>query len=229
MPMVWKVPRADGVHLHEDPAGRRGIRPLGEDAAREAAGKRRRLRDRGPLHARQRAGFLDDLVVEHLPALRRIPLTQQVEVHDEDAPGLEPRVDLLCVTQFAEEQPGRDQRHQGKRDLRDDEQLPQRQERADAAMTGRRGDQLVLEHRHDVGLRGLQRRREAEEDAGEDREPRGEGEHARIQRESGAIDRNGSGSLAVTIALSVQEASAMPAIPPRIESSRLSVSSCGQS
>ena len=58
-----------------------------------------------------------------------------------------------------------------------------------------RRHQLVLQHRDDVRLRRLQRRREAEQDAGQDGQARGEGEHARIERQRGAIDREGQRQL----------------------------------
>ena len=56
-------------------------------------------------------------------------------------------------------------------------------------MRGAGRDDLVLEHRHDVGLRRLNRRRQAEEHAGQNGEGRREGEHPPVDASASSPDR----------------------------------------
>jgi hypothetical protein len=67
--------------------------------------------------------------------------------------------------------------------LRHDQQLSQREQAGEPAPVTTGGNVLVLQHRHDVGTRRLQRRREAEQQPGRDREQRREREHPRIDRQ----------------------------------------------
>ena len=140
--------------------------PFGKDAARAA--RRRAARSaRSPRAVTP--GSADDrlggLLVEDLAALRRVALAPEVEVHDQHAARLEPGVDALRVASGCA---GTGRRR------------PARRARARPATTtstwrsakkprrprwpGAGGHELVLEHRHDVRLRCLHRRREAEEE-----------------------------------------------------------------
>ena len=71
MPDRLEVAEADGVDLDQHAILGRGVGTFRQDAAQQSAGERRVLRDRGVLHARQRARTRSTtLIVEQL---RRAP------------------------------------------------------------------------------------------------------------------------------------------------------------
>ena len=76
--------------------------------------------------------------------------------------GVEPWIDALRVLEAPQEEAGTNQRDQRQGNLRCDEQVAQ----AEQPVRSRRRARLLLQFDDQVGARRLNRRREAEEDAG---------------------------------------------------------------
>ena len=96
----------------------------------------------------------------------RVAIGQQVDAGNQHAVRIEAGVDVLRRLQRAHEQRGADQQHETDRHLCDDQRAAQTLPRPSPAAAAR----FLLERVHRVGPRRLQRRREAEDDAGHDRD-----------------------------------------------------------
>jgi hypothetical protein len=152
----------------------------------QMAAERRRLIQReraagaGVRHARQRAETLFELLPVHgLPGpafLRRKGQRELVEAdvgaERQQMIGADARVDRLYLHQAAQHQPGRDQQHERRADLRDDEHsakaLARRTGAAAVAQRGRGVDPL------------RERRDRSEHEAGRDRDPKRERQHGEV-------------------------------------------------
>ncbi len=134
------------------------------------------------LDAGHRGGALEHALLELAAALFGVALRAEVERQDGEVLGVEAGADLLRVLQAAEEQSGADERHERERDLRGHEHVAQAEE---PVRSGRRA-RLVLELDDQVGTRGLDRRRQAEDHAGRDRHRQREEQHPHVGME---IDR----------------------------------------
>ena len=175
-----EVIRRHRVHLHEHAIARRRVLALGKDAAAQPAGERRRLRDRGLDHPGHAGDTLDRLLVEQLPARRRVAFAPEVEVQDQHAFGFEPGLGPLRVAETLQEHGRGDERDQRQRDLGHDQHFTQGGEpRRAMAVRDDRHD-LVLERRDDVRSRPLDRRREAEHHARRQRQPHRDQQHPAI-------------------------------------------------
>ena len=106
------------------------------------------------------------------PVGQRQPHRQQMRRVDAD-------VQLVQVEEAPHHQPGAGQQDECRREL-DDDQRARPAARAHAAAAG---PPALLQHLVEIRLRHVQRRGEAEDDAGAEADRREEGEHLRVHRE----------------------------------------------
>ena len=133
-----------------------------------------------------------DLVVErHLLGPRVVGDPGRIHESDEHVTRLEAEVGCLQFHERTHEQAAARQQHQRERDLGDDESLPQA-----APARLRTVASAALERLGQLRAPDLQRRREAEEEAGRERDQRREDQHRRIEadlrdaRRAGGRDRD---------------------------------------
>ena len=100
--------------------------------------------------------------------------------------GIEAGTDTAEGEKGANEQRRADQQHQRQRDLADDEQRPS----LALPEAGAGAVAALLQSRVQVGPRGAESREESEQDAGEQRDGKGEGEYAPIDADGGAVFAN---------------------------------------
>ena len=135
---------------------------------------------RTPPRRRQRLDATDDVLDP--PRLRvrcLVCRARQVEAHRHQRRGVEPDRGVLQVEEAADEQRRADQQHQRHRDFGDDEHV------ADAGAAAARGAAAaLLQARLQVGAGRLQRRRQAEDDAGQHGHANGVGERAAVEAAS---------------------------------------------
>src|SRR5205085_5571648 len=97
---------------------------------------------------------------------------------------LETGINALRLLQAAQEQTRANQQDERQRDLRDDQQIAQAEAPRDGTARPRQQRRLILEGSDHVRLRGLQRGREAEDEAGQYRQQQREAKHNFIQPEN---------------------------------------------
>ena len=105
----------------------------------------------------------------------------RADAHRDDALGIEAGGDLLQADEASHQQAGADQQHQRDRDFRDHEEAAQPAPAAAEAAFALRVPAARLERGVEIDARRAQRRREAEEDAGANRDGKGEDEHRGVE------------------------------------------------
>ncbi len=155
-------------------AERRPARRAAERQAGDAADR---------LHAGQRGDALEHAPVEQHPRLvrevragLRIVRLRQPEPRGQHRRGVEAEIDALQPPETLDQQRRADQQHQRERELADDEDAAQARRASGGAGPARR----LAHHRLQLGVRALNRRRQAEEHAGHDRQGGREREHGRV-------------------------------------------------
>src|ERR1044072_6638315 len=135
--------------------------------------------------AGQRTRALGQAAVEVAPLLLRVAEERRVDGDDDGVVRGEAGVNRLRVAEALHEERGAGQHDERERHLREDERIAQTQT-ARTPFSLR----LALEHGHEVGPRSLERGREYEDDAGEDRDYEREDVRARVGRDA-EIDLEG--------------------------------------
>ena len=149
------------------------------EKAEVAAGTAQRddARKAGRFDAGKRFDPLDDLPVEFAPL--RFCVLQQIDVDPgvENFVGIETGIDALRIAQAAQEQAGADQQHQRQRHLRHHENIAKTEALTSLCCCR----SFILQRGHQIGPRGLHRRREPEDNSSRKRQREGKCEHAAIQ------------------------------------------------
>ena len=146
-------------------------------AAAAAAAERHEVRGERRLHAGQRLDAPHDVLdPARLRVVRLVGLARQIEAHRHQRRGVEPDARPLQVEEAADEERRADQQDQREADLRDDQRVAQ----PGAALAGRAAAALA-EALLQAGAGRLQRRNDAEEDAGADRDRDGVGQRAGVE------------------------------------------------
>ncbi len=175
-----EVARAHSAQVRLGPRG--GRLRQAEDARRaraSVAAQGQVAHLRRAAHARQRRRATQQLVVEGggLHGVCRAR-GRKLEGHRQEVLSPEAGVDREHAREALHQQPRAHEEHERERDLGDDEQV------AHAARATRAGAARALLHRLlQVGARGRERGREAEDDAGQKRQAEGEEEYVRVERE----------------------------------------------
>ena len=132
----------------------------------------------GRFHARGGAHILEQLPVEGQQARHGVSVERRVHLEGHQViDGLEAGVGLLQIGQRPHEESGADQQEEGKRHLRGDQRLAQPDR---AAAAGNRAHH-ILQRVPQIHLERLQRRRQAEQHAGEQGEHAVEGQDAQVR------------------------------------------------
>ena len=163
-----------------------------------------------------------DQTREELDPLRVVGVAASRHRHPrgQDVARVEARIDAAERAEAAEHQAGADQQHDRQRDLADDERL------ADAAMPDAGADlaRAVLQRLLHAAARAFERRREAADDRGRERDRGGEA-RAPDSSDARARDRRDSTGLIASSSARPHCATSRPSAPPSTHSTRLSVSS----
>ncbi len=101
------------------------------------------------------------------------------DLHGQHVVRIEPGIDAHQRDEAADEERRADEQHHRERDLGDDEHAAH----ALPAGAGARAARAVLQRLREIGPRQLQRRDDAEEQAGDERQAGGGGEHAQVERD----------------------------------------------
>ena len=181
------VHRLEEAGRHHSPVCRdRGLRRQ----RRRAGGRDRRLRVRpvaerdtarraGSAHAWCRSQRLEQRAIEHNALLDRIFRARQRDLEGQQTIGLKPEADVLQAQQALGQQPGPDQQNRRERELHGGEAVAQAW-----ARTARRARHL-FQDLVQVGLRRMERRRDAEQQTGRDRQHQREQQHRRVDADFG--------------------------------------------
>ena len=160
--------------------------------------------------------------LEQLPRLlRRVAVQLRRDAEHDHVVGLQPEIDAADVEQALGEQPGR--RRAAPSTARS---APSPATCGTAPPTARpTAARLPLQRRHEIGTRAVQRGKQPEQQAGADRERRGEEQHRRIDLERRSVSV-ASGRQQRAIRSSVHCATTTPPTPPKSASRHDSPSSC---
>ena len=133
--------------------------------------------DGGGSHAGRGCHACLHIVGEAADALRLVAGQRRIDGEAEQMLAAESQIDVLQIVQRPRKQRGGDQHQQRERHLRDHQCLAQ----ADVRAAGGDVTGVVLQGERELRRSGLPGGSQSEEDAGENGEPEGEGEHAQVR------------------------------------------------
>lgn len=173
-PQRFEVPRRHDIPVGLDRLAR--IPPRRHDGSKPhpAAGERDHPREGRRGHARDPPRALQQRLAKPHGRLAPMSAHRQIERDDIHAGRIEPRIDPARLLERPREERGREEEQARERHLSDEQRAPE-------AQPSQPRGALVLQARHEIRLRRLQRRHEPGEHAREQADGHGEQEHARIE------------------------------------------------